>query len=74
MVLNHGTFYMLWWLTWEALWLVLTAECPNNPEDVTDTDHDVTDDDPDAPYPRRKSLILAWSVKSHVADMSLHLM
>ena len=70
MDMNHGTFRMLWWLTWEALWLVLAAECPNNLEDVTDTDHDDGDDDPDTPDPRRKSLILVWSVNSHVADMS----
>ena len=54
---------------------MLTAECPDNSEYVTDTDHnddDVTDEDdedPDTPDLRRKSLILC-SDKSHDADMS----
>ena len=51
---------------------MLTAECPDNFEDVTDhDDDDVTDEcdeDPDTPDLRRKSLILC-SDKSHDADM-----
>ena len=51
------------------------VDCPDNFEDVTDTDHDddyVTDEDdedPDTPDLRRKSLILC-SDQSHDADMS----